>query len=121
MATATSFAVDHDVRHNRVSDEMYARRAHYQEPKPTAESSHAQTCPYCDQPLLDDRNSIVTMFAGGVRRLEIALWLIGGAILRCMRFSVAAVLCLIGLIGSCCRILGQRIAHPDDRRFLPKA
>ena len=59
------------------------------------------------------------MFIGGVRRLEVAVWMIGGALFRCGRFAIATILCLIGLAGSCCRMLGHRIADPDDRRFLP--
>jgi hypothetical protein len=35
-----------------------------------------------------------------------------------VRFAVAAVFCCIGLVGACCRALGLRIAHPDDRAVL---
>ena len=40
--------------------------------------------------------------------------------LRCVRFALASMLCLLGFIGSCARALGMRIAHNDDRRLLKR-
>ena len=57
------------------------------------------------------------MFAGGVSRFAVAIYMILGAILRCVRLVIAAALCLAGLVGNCCRTLGIRIAHRDDRRL----
>ncbi len=40
------------------------------------------------------------------------------ASVRCVRFALGGVLCLIGAAGSFFLRLGVRIVHPADRRFV---
>src|SRR6185436_18118518 len=121
MATGTAYARHEGQRLSRFSDEMFsAPWPQNPEPKPVQNHPHPQLCPYCDQPLPHARSSIMSVFVGGVRRLAVAICMIIGALLRCVRLAVACCLCLIGLIGTCCRSLGVRIAHRDDRRFFAK-
>ncbi len=96
------------------------RGAAHAEPKPARDDAEPHTCPFCQQPYADDRATIGALLVGGTRRLQVALWMIAGAVLRCLRFLVGGLLCLIGLIGDSCRLVGVRIAHPRDRRFLPR-
>jgi hypothetical protein len=116
MATATAFTMNYDKP--RFSDEMVVEKKPCKSPPPKRVEWHA--CPLCEQPLPHPRTSIPSVFWGGIRRLVVALWMIVTAALRCVRFGLAGALCLVGLIGTCSRSLGLRIAHPDDRRFLTK-
>ena len=94
----------------------YARWPHH-EPKPSLDET-ADQCPYCQQSLAEN-SDIASVFASGFKRLQLAVWMIGIAVFRCIRFGIAAVLCLVGVLGACCRLLATKIAHPHDQRFLP--
>lgn len=77
-------------------------------------------CPYCHQRMDRVGMTVANLLAGGCRQLCFAVWMIVVALVRCLRFVVAAALCLIGLLGAWCRALGLQIAHPHDRGFLEK-
>jgi hypothetical protein len=77
-------------------------------------------CPYCQQDLDHHGMSISNLLTGGVRQLGFALVMIAFAIVRCLRFVAAVVLCVFGFVGNCCRALGLQIAHASDREFLKK-
>ncbi len=121
MAPTTVSAFHDEKRHSRFTEEMFSTPwPHHPEPKPDQNNSSPQKCPFCEQLLPHARSSILSVFCSGIRRLTIAICMILGAAIRCARLAVAGSLCLIGVIGACCRSLGVRIAHPEDRRFFAK-
>jgi hypothetical protein len=87
-------------------------------PASPVQPAGAHACPFCEQPLPIARTSIVSMFAGGLKRFLVAIGMILGAVLRTVRLVVASALALIGLLGYCSRQLAYRVAHRDDRRLL---
>jgi hypothetical protein len=118
---ATAFA-RHDSPRSRFTDDMFSAPWPRQpEPKPPPEQAAAERCPFCDQRLPHARSSILSVFGGGIRRLAVAIWMILFALIRTVRLAIAGCLYLVGLVGACCRALGVRIAHPDDRRFFVKS
>ncbi len=117
MASATAYQTN-ECPSQRFAEEMFAGYERKRvEPKPGKPMASPHTCPFCEQSLPQARRGILAMFAGGVSRFAVAIFMILGAILRCVRLVIAAALCLVGLVGSCCRTLGIRIAHRDDRRL----
>jgi hypothetical protein len=60
------------------------------------------------------------MVRGGFWLLWTAIRVIIVALGRCVRFAVAATLCLLGRVGSLCGSLGIRVAHPSDRKLLKR-
>jgi LPXTG-motif cell wall-anchored protein len=78
-----------------------------------------ETCPFCEQRLPHTGSSNGSLFAMGVRGLFVAVLSIVVAIFRCVRCVIACALCLVGWLGRCAHVLGMKIAHPDDRKFLP--
>ena len=102
-----------DARHAEEKPDKRCRQAH------DAELFDSR-CPYCDQSLERSSLSISSLLVGGIRQLGFALLMIAFGIVRCLRFVAALLLCLIGFIGSCCRALGNQIAHQNDRQFLKK-
>lgn len=117
MASAPALDRYSDQRNRRFSDDVFSLPWPAPEPKPGRQDPAPNRCPYCDQRIPQARTSIVSMFFGGFRRLAGALWMILGAVLRGIRLTVATIFWCVGLVGSCCRSVGVRIAHPDDRRF----
>ena len=118
MAAATAFARQEAPQNRRFSDDMFTTPWPQQsEPKPSPLEPITHKCPYCDQHLPQGRTSIISVFLSGIGRLIAAIGMIIGAIIRCARLAVATVLCLVGVVGFCCRSLGLKIAHPHDRRF----
>lgn len=77
-------------------------------------------CPYCHQRMDRVGLTVANLLIGGCRQLCFALFMIGVALVRCLRFLAAAALCLVGLLGALCRACGLQIAHPHDRTFLEK-
>jgi hypothetical protein len=120
MARGTAFAVHEEKRLSRFSDEMFSA-LHRQEPKPVNDDPLPHRCPCCEQLMPHTRTTIVSVLCSGIHRLIVAVCMIVGAVLRFARLVVASGLCLIGFVGACCRSLGVRIAHPDDRRFFAKS
>lgn len=125
MAATTAFRRAFQTRDRHAADPFYGENAKVVEPKPPREDRQ-QACPYCDQwlddqSLGDDRWGIIDLFVGGVHRLQVAVWMLARAAFRFLRFVVAAVLCLAGLVGDLFRGLGLRIAHPQDRRLLRRS
>lgn len=80
----------------------------------------ADICPHCDQRIAGSHGLFFSLLASGFKQLAVALVTILFAILRLGRFALAALLCTLGFLGSCARALGNRIAHPDDRRLLKR-
>ena len=117
---AAAFTFNEELQQqSRFSDREFSARTESRlPPKPKSHDSVGHTCPYCDQQLPEYATTIFSVFGGGVHRLLVAVSMIASAALRCVRFIVGAALCFLGLFGTCCRVLGERIAHPDDRRFL---
>jgi hypothetical protein len=109
----------------RFSDDAFAlaseRPVKEHTPHAHAHAFTGSTCPFCNQQILTTRTSITSLFAGGVRRLFLAISMILSAVCRCLRFVVGSCFCLVGLIGYCCRLIGLRIVHPEDRRLLAPA
>ena len=89
-----------------------------QEPEKPATARHDDSCPYCQRTLPDSGTSVWGLLQLGLKQLVGAVYMIAVGIVRCLRFAVAGVLCLVGLIGSCCFGLASRIAHRDDRKLL---
>jgi hypothetical protein len=89
-----------------------------QKPEKPAASSHDDCCPCCQRSLPGSGTSVWGLLELGLRQLVGAVWMIATGIVRCLRFAVAGVLCLVGLIGSCCFGLASRVAHRDDRKLL---
>jgi hypothetical protein len=117
MATAIRDRVAQ--RPSRFSEDMFSMpRPQHPEPKPGNSHPASERCPYCDQLLPHAPHGAVSVLFGGIRKLFSAVLVILVAVIRCARLILAGCLCLIGLLGACCRSLGIRIAHPDDRRFL---
>ena len=75
-------------------------------------------CPYCQRTLPGSAANVGGLLQLGVKQLVGAVYMIVAGIVRCLRFAVAGVLCLIGLVGSCCYGLAARVAHRDDRKLL---
>ena len=67
-------------------------------------------CPYCQRTLPGSGTNAGGLLQLGVKQLVGAVYMIAAGIVRCLRFAVAGVLCLMGLIGSCCFGLALRIA-----------
>ncbi len=117
MATAASFQAKYDLRGGQRVDPAAHQRV---EPKPPTKETHS--CPYCDQPIWEERSSLVSLFVGGMRRLDVAFRMLARSLIRLIRFALAAAFCLVGLIGACAREIGLKLVHPNDRRFLwPKS
>src|SRR6185436_18735144 len=114
MATGTAYSYENERHYHRFADDAFARTVQ-REPKPGKEQPAPSHCPYCQKPLV--QSNVFYALIGGFRQLAVSLCMIFLAVLRAVRFVVASVLCLVGLIGSCFRVLGLRIAHPDDRRI----
>ena len=117
MAYATDFVRHGENRAIRFTDDMFELPRN-RGAAPAKHTLSPDTCPYCEQVLPHARTSILSMFRGAICRFVAALWMLVAAVIRCVRFAVAAVLCTIGLVGACCRALGLRIAHPHDRGML---
>lgn len=117
MATATAYSSPVCERQNRLSHERFSA-VHHPEPKPGARDSLRATCPFCEQPLSHSRATVFPVLARSVQQLLVTLWTIACAVFRIARLVIAAALCLVGLIGLCCRTVGLKIAHRDDRRLL---
>jgi len=86
--------------------------------KPIAGGGYEDLCPYCQRALPGPGSNVVGLLQLGLKQLLGAIFMIVIGIVRCARFAVAGVLCLLGLIGSCCFGLASRIAHRDDRKLL---
>ncbi len=84
-------------------------------PAPPCPDDH---CPYCQRALPGTGASVAGLLQLGVKQLFGAIYMIVAGIIRCVRFAAAGLLCLIGLLGSCCFGLASRIAHRDDRKLL---
>ena len=89
-----------------------------QKPEKPAAACHDDYCPYCQRTLPNSGTSVWGLLQLGLKQLVGAIYMIAAGIVRCLRFAVAGVLCLVGLIGSCCFGLASRIAHRDDRKLL---
>ncbi len=86
--------------------------------QPASEATADACCPYCQRTLPGTGTTVGGLLQLGVKQLAGALFMICAGILRCLRFALAGVLCLVGLVGSCCFGLASRIAHRDDRKLL---
>ena len=119
MARANACDI-HEKQHERFSEEMFSlpRSAPAKDSRPRVGNFIGATCPFCEQRILPTRISMASLFSGGIRRLFVAMVMILGAVFRCARFILGGCFCLIGLIGTCCRTVGLRIVHPDDRSLL---
>jgi hypothetical protein len=106
-----------ECQRRRFPDELFGTPPR-KEPSSGNERAESHVCPFCEQPLRQCRSTIASLFFGGIERLFVAAWMIGGAILRCVRFIIAAVLCFVGFLGACFGALGCCIAHPEDRKLL---
>lgn len=81
-------------------------------------TGHSEVCPCCERPMVAQARSIPAAFATACWYLITATWMIACLVTRCVRFALASVLCSVGFVGSRCGVVGARIAHPNDRRFL---
>jgi hypothetical protein len=106
-----------DCQHRRIPEELFGTPPR-KEPLSGIQRAEPHVCPFCEQPLRHSRLTIASLLLGGIERLFVAAWMIGGALVRCVRFLVAAVLCFVGFLGACFGALGVRIAHPEDRNLL---
>ena len=75
------------------------------------------TCPHCQQPIPDE-SYLPSMLHSGLLLLATAIQVILVALVRCIRFGVAAVLCLVSQLGSACRFAAMHVVHPSDRKLL---
>jgi hypothetical protein len=119
--TKAAYDVMRDFQRGRFSDGAFAPQSRQPaKPEPPASGFSSHTCPFCDRRMHRSSRSILGTFSGGVYQLFAALLTIAFAFVRCIRFLLAAALCFVGFVGSCCAALGVRIAHADDRRLFAR-
>jgi hypothetical protein len=75
------------------------------------------TCPHCQQPIPDESH-LPSMFHGGFQLLATSIQVILVALVRFIRFGIAAALCLVSQLGSACRFVAMHVVHPSDRKLL---
>lgn len=86
--------------------------------KPAKPVSRDDLCPCCQRALPGSEINVWGLLRRGLMQLVGAIFMIVAGIVRCLRFAVAGLLCLIGLFGSFCSSLAKRVAHRDDRKLL---
>ena len=83
------------------------------------ESSAEQCCPLCKQEVATGNYSVDRVVTRSLHQLLFGVVLLLAGVIRFIRLAVAWALSIVGLIGFACSQVALRIAHPDDRRFLP--
>jgi hypothetical protein len=117
MSAPAAFRM-HEKQNRYTDEEFLGPKRHPAKPKPPIHADSALACPYCHQPLPYSHTSIPLVLSTAVRRFAGAVWMLWHVSVRCVRFAVGGVFCLIGAAGSFLLRLGVRIVDPADRRFV---
>ena len=80
----------------------------------------AGCCPHCMQGLQDGPQTTIHRIRWAVVQLFSAVVAIVFCALRLARLAVAVAFSLVGVVGFGMQTLGTKVAHPDDRRLLPR-
>lgn len=77
-------------------------------------------CPHCLQEFEAGRHTTLHRIQWAVVQLVTAVVAIIFCALRLARLAVAVAFSMIGVVGFGMQTIGSKIAHPDDRRLLPR-
>ena len=77
-------------------------------------------CPHCQQELHSGPQTTIHRIRWAIIQLFSAIVAIVFCALRLARLAVAVAFSLVGVLGFGMQTLGSKIAHPDDRRILPR-
>jgi hypothetical protein len=94
-------------------------RAAWVECQPPVKSASG-CCPHCLQELSSEHQTTIHRIRWAVVQLFSAIVAIVFCALRLVRLVVAVALSLVGILGFGLQTVGFKIAHPDDRRLLPR-
>ena len=87
-------------------------------PKP---ATTEECCPHCQQTWYQQSPNALQRIRLAIYQLLGALALIVFSVLRLARLAIAMAFSLVGVIGFGLHNVALRIAHPDDRRLLPRS